>query len=570
VTSTDVRRSEPRHAAVRRGRHRAPGAWNRRSAPVPDQRSHTHSQAARARENALALLPELGTVPRRRRYHRLLQALVSLMAVALLVAPFGTVWAYQWWMRAIGPQEYLDTEEILSPEAVADFRAAAAADGPPGTAADPIVLTYHDINPDIEDSPYVVTPRRFAAQMAMLHEAGYRTMTAEEFTAFARGSYTPPPRSVLITFDDGTGGLYRHADPILAKYDFTAVSFIISGRVGAYRPYYLTWAQIDWMRDSGRWQFQSHTHDLHTEVPVGADAVASNLSNRLYDDGRRESLPAFQARVLADLEQSFRDFADHDLPPPTLFAWPFSDAGADEHETADAAAANYVQDQVGRRFDVSFIDNRLDALPATADSLASEVVQRLEVMRQDTARSVFESMRRMQTLPVIDLRPTEVDRTWLELSGHPAPLDLHGEVVQADADTLTYVTANWAVQRTSMWSDYAVGATLSGMATGRDTAGLRVRVEHAGEVTVQVSAQSARIEQGDRVLAEIPVAQGPHTVRVEVSQRATTAFVDGRLLGSVDAPQDPRDARGGFGIVASRASTGMPFPALHDLHVQPL
>jgi hypothetical protein len=176
----------------------------------------------------------------------------------------------------------------------------------------------------------------------------------------------------------------------------------------------------------------------------------------------------------------------------------------------------------------------------------------------------------MQTLPVIDLRPTEVDRTWLELSGHPAPLDLHGEVVQADADTLTYVTANWAVQRTSMWSDYAVGATLSGMATGRDTAGLRVRVEHAGEVTVQVSAQSARIEQGDRVLAEIPVAPGPHTVRVEVSQRATTAFVDGRLLGSVDAPQDPRDARGGFGIVASRASTGMPFPALHDLHVQPL
>jgi poly-beta-1,6-N-acetyl-D-glucosamine N-deacetylase len=511
-------------------------------------------------------------VPRRRRYHRLLQVLVSLMAVALLVVPFGGLWAYERWMQEIGSQEHFNTDAILSPEAVADFRAdsRAAAAAPPGTGADPIVLTYHDINPDIQDSPYVVTPRRFAAQMAMLHEAGYRTMTAEEFTAFARGSYTPPPRSVLITFDDGTGGLYRHADPILAQYDFTAVSFIISGRVGLHRPYYLTWAQIDWMRDSGRWQFQSHTHDLHTKVPVGADTVASNLSNRLYDDGRRESLPAFQARVLADLEQSFQDFADHDLPPPTLFAWPFSDAGADEHEIADAAAAKYVQDQVGRLFDVSFIDNRLDAPPATADSLASEAIQRLEIMRQDTARSVFKAMRRMQTLPVTDLRPTEMDRTWLEPGGHPAPLDLHGEVVQADANTLTYVTANWAVQRTSMWSDYAVEATLSGMATGRDTAGLRVRVEHAGEVTVRVSAGSAWIEQGDRVLAEIPVAPGPHTLRVEVSQRATTAFVDGRLLGSVDAPQDPRDAHGGFGIVASRGSTGTPFPSLRDLRVEPL
>ncbi|MGY1644321.1 polysaccharide deacetylase family protein [Geodermatophilus sp. SYSU D00703] len=534
------------------------------------RRTHARTEAERARANALALMPELTPVPRRRLYHRGLQVLVGLVSLTLILAIFGGTWAYQDWQREVGPQVETETDRLLSQAEVGEYRAAAAAaaGAPAGAGAEPIVLTYHDIGPNEQDSPYIVSAERFAAQMAMLHEAGYRTITAAQFTDYVRGTYTPPPRSVLITFDDGTGGLYRYADPILAEYDFTAVSFIITGRVGLHRPYYLTWRQVEWMHDSGRWDFQSHTHDLHTEVPIAPGAVGSDLSNRVYADGRTESMAAFRARVTEDLERSVRDFADQRLPQPTLFAWPFSDVGAEE--LSDTAAVDYVQGEVARLFDISFIDKRLDATPVTEANVAAQVAQRFEVLRDDTTDSVFRAVERMATLPVTDLRPLDVERTWLEPGGFPAPLDLHDDVVQADASTLTSVTANWAVQRTSTWTDYAVEAVVDGLATGGDTAGLRVRVEHAGEIAVRLSGNSARIEGADEVLVEAPLGPGPHALRVEVTPEQTAAYVDGRLLGTVAAPEDRFAAQGGFGLVVSRASTDTAFPVLRDLRVQPL
>jgi poly-beta-1,6-N-acetyl-D-glucosamine N-deacetylase len=533
------------------------------------RRAQAHAQASRARQNALALMPELGTAPQRRTYHRPLQMVVALVTLTLVVAVFGGTWAYQNWQREVGPQVETDLEGLLTAAETKEYSAAAAAAAraPAGVGAEPIVLAYHDVGPNAQNSRYIVTAEQFAAQMAMLHEAGYRTITADQFTDYVRGTYTPPPRSVLITFDDGTGGLYRYADPILEEYGFTAVSFLITGRVGLNRPYYLTWRQVEWMRDSGRWDFQSHTHDLHTEVPIAPGVKGSDLSNRVYDDGRTETMAEFQGRVTDDLEQSVRDFVAHGLPRPTMFAWPFSDRGA--VQLADAPAVAYVQEEIARLFDISFVNDRLTATPVTQSDIASQGARRFEILQDDTTQSVFRAVERMATLPVSDLRPLDVDQTWLEPGGFPAPLDLHDGVVQADADTLTFVTANWAVQRTSTWSDYVVEATVDGMATGNDTAGLRVRVEHEGEVELRVSGNSARVQQGDQVVAEVPVSPGPHALRVEVTPQQTTAYVDDRLLGTVAAPADRMAAEGGFGIVVSRASADTPFPAFRDLRVRP-
>jgi poly-beta-1,6-N-acetyl-D-glucosamine N-deacetylase len=535
-----------------------------------ERRARTQDAATLARQNALALLPELEAVPVHRVYHWPLRLVISLLTLSMVLAIFGSFWGYNWWTREVGFQGDVDFANVLTAAETADFRAAAAvAHVPVGSDAEPVVLTYHDIGPNTQGSEYVVSPLRFAAQMAMLDAAGYRTMTAEEFTRYVRGQYTPPPRSVLITFDDGTRGLYHHADPVLEHYGFTAVSFIITGRVGTHRPYYLTWPQIDRMHDSGRWQFQSHTHDLHTKVPISETLLGSNLSNRLYHgDGRQESFEEFQARVTSDLEQSFRDFADHGLPRPTLFAWPFSDAGADEIQ--DVEASTFVQQQIRDAYDVSFVDNRLHPTPATRDRTAQEVVERFEVMETDTAQSVFRGLQRMRTLPVTDLRPTDADRTWLEPGGHPAPFDLHGDVVQADAMTLTFIEADWAVQRTSMWSDYAVEATVRGLASGRESGGLRVRVEHEGELALRVSAGRAWIEQGGGVLVEAPVSGGEHRLRVEVAGDETRAYVDGSLVGSVPAPTDPAAGRGGFGVILTRGAPPTPFPAFSAFQSEPL
>jgi len=65
------------------------------------------------------------------------------------------------------------------------------------------VLTYHGINPEI-DSEYTITPKAFAEQMAMLRQAGFHTITAEQYARFPGGSAKDlPSRPILITVDDG-------------------------------------------------------------------------------------------------------------------------------------------------------------------------------------------------------------------------------------------------------------------------------------------------------------------------------------------------------------------------------
>src|SRR5690242_16850447 len=103
----------------------------------------------------------------------------------------------------------------------------------------PVVLVYHNISE--EPGFYTVTPQAFAAQMQLLHDSGYTTITENQLTAWLRGG-TLPPRPVLLTFDDGVEGVWQAADPILARYQQHAMAFIITGFVGT-RPYYMNWPE---------------------------------------------------------------------------------------------------------------------------------------------------------------------------------------------------------------------------------------------------------------------------------------------------------------------------------------
>ncbi|MEK8172151.1 polysaccharide deacetylase family protein [Streptomyces sp. M19] len=68
-----------------------------------------------------------------------------------------------------------------------------------------------------------------------------------------------PARSVYLTFDDGAQGLWRYADPVLARHRMRAAAFLITRHVGGRHSYYLSWDEVGRMARSGRWDFQSHT-----------------------------------------------------------------------------------------------------------------------------------------------------------------------------------------------------------------------------------------------------------------------------------------------------------------------
>jgi len=514
-----------------------------------------------------ALLPEIAqaTVTRRRTRHRLLRALVVLAAVLVVVAIFGGAWIIE--HRHDGLDTQHDTAvTALAPADLARYRAAAASAPVPADA--PIVLTYHDINPVGRDSTYVVRPSAFEAQMRMLHEAGYRSLTADQFAGYVRGSFDPPSRSVLITFDDGTAGLWVYADRILARYGFHAVSFVITGRVGTHRPYYLTWPEIARLSGTGRWDFESHTHDLHSAVPTGPGTVGSNLSNRLYINGVLESMDAFRRRVSGDLQRSVDDLVAHDLPRPQLFAYPFSDIVG---KVTDPTTTQFPKDVVARLFTASFVDVSPTALPASHRVAAIRMIQRLEVFTHDTDRDIFGEMRQMSTLPVAALDPSATDADWFEEGGDSAPVRLTPGSVAVDAGSLTYVQANWAPQRTSDWVGYRADVTVSGLSEQHDVTGsVRARVGSSGEITVRLAAHEAQIRDSTgQLIRVLRLASAPsHHVSITVREHATVVRVDAGAPVTVSSGGGPL-SHGGIGITVRRAARTDAFPTFAELRVAP-
>lgn len=524
------------------------------------------TRTATAQRSALDLVPELGghLPPEPRVWHRALRWLwagAAVVLVAAVVAGGLTLSA-----RATDPFRHEAAPDVVLPaQEVAQF--AAWSRTQPGWLA-PVVLTYHDIRPDPVSSPYVVTPVAFARQLAMLQAAGYRTLRASQFLAYRQGRYTPPPRSVLITFDDGTAGLWRYADSILEKYGFTAVSFLITQRVGTRKPYYLTWDLVQQMSATGRWDFESHTANLHTKIRTANGTLGGALSHRMQVNGRWETQQAFEARVRSDLERSISDITAHGLPRPELFAYPFSDVVAKGAEGQEAAVPRSI---VSSLFPIAFVDVEPGALPASRREVLKQVISRAEVFHSDDELSVFHRLQQMATLPVSNLDPLATDGHWFEDgSAHPAPVDRVGDRLGVDAQTETYVYASWAPQRTSDWVDYAVSADVHGLSRdGGTAAGLRVRVGSGRELQVEVSAGSVRVSRGSTEVVgprRLP-ARDTHVVTVVVGLGTTRVVVDGTTYAVLAVPPGP-SSYGGFGVLFYRHDPGLGFPSM-GLHVSP-
>lgn len=142
------------------------------------------------------------------------------------------------------------------------------------------VLMYHHVSPN--PGLVTVSPETFRAQMECLARRGYRTIGCEDLAGFLAGAALPP-KSVLITFDDGYLDNYVHAFPVLKDLGLKATVFLITGRIGdgperaaAETPSHsecaaciaagradevmLRWSEVEKMVAAGSFEFHSHTH----------------------------------------------------------------------------------------------------------------------------------------------------------------------------------------------------------------------------------------------------------------------------------------------------------------------
>jgi Polysaccharide deacetylase len=189
-----------------------------------------------------------------------------------------------------GREPYAVPQARLTPEESADWKPIPPYRGIP-------VLEYHGVT-NVKPSPNSVTPSEFALQMAMLRHAGFRTVSLEQFVAWFSGSPVHlPPRPILITFDDGRLDSYRGADQTLARYQDTAVMFVIAQK--AYTdPFFLKWSELRAMEASGRWQLQVHADKGHVLIPTnGAGATGPFYANEMVG----ESFEGYVSRVTHDI-----------------------------------------------------------------------------------------------------------------------------------------------------------------------------------------------------------------------------------------------------------------------------
>lgn len=131
------------------------------------------------------------------------------------------------------------------------------------------VLMYHQISRERDDASarYCMHPDQFEAQLRYLRDSGYRSVTLAEWRAAMQKQTPLPGRGVMLTFDDGYANFLTEAWPLLQKYGFSAMVFLVSEHSGGksewdasfFKPApLLDWAAIRQLRAAGV-QFGSHT-----------------------------------------------------------------------------------------------------------------------------------------------------------------------------------------------------------------------------------------------------------------------------------------------------------------------
>jgi peptidoglycan/xylan/chitin deacetylase (PgdA/CDA1 family) len=152
------------------------------------------------------------------------------------------------------------------------------------TGPNQIILSYHGVSSNW-DSPLAVPEEVLAEQLSLLRNRGYEGYTFSQWERL-RAANKLPPRSVVVTFDDGYASTLK-AVPILQELDFPGtvfpvVSFVESGEPlswpgishwlgteweGELQP--LAWDQLAELSSRG-WEVGSHTL-THPDLPKTGD-----------------------------------------------------------------------------------------------------------------------------------------------------------------------------------------------------------------------------------------------------------------------------------------------------------
>ncbi len=160
--------------------------------------------------------------------------------------------------------------------------------------AQTLIFCYHRLVDKIRYPGTEITPAAFEAEMKQLKDAGITVISMQDLLAWKRGEKNIPPRSAVVTFDDGWKSQYEVAWPMMKKFGYPFTMFIYTegvrgGSLGGGEA--ITWEQLADMRDNGV-DIQAHTathqdlregHNIMLAAP-GGKRTKTKLTGPQYEE----------------------------------------------------------------------------------------------------------------------------------------------------------------------------------------------------------------------------------------------------------------------------------------------
>ncbi|MBA3660534.1 MAG: polysaccharide deacetylase family protein [Gammaproteobacteria bacterium] len=185
------------------------------------------------------------------------------------------------------------------------------------------ILCYHNLNPTVPGSMNL-SPQKFESQIKWLKDNGYTVVPLKEVVDYLQGArQTLPPKSVVVTADDGWQSVYTYMWPIIRKYNIPVTLFIYPQTISQGKNA-MTWEELKELQRTGLFDIQSHTY----------------WHPNFKKEKKKRSGSAYEQFVSDQLQTSKKILEDKLGIKVTLLAWPF---GIYDHYLEQASSkAGYV------------------------------------------------------------------------------------------------------------------------------------------------------------------------------------------------------------------------------------